>query len=92
MLPLKVKRAMEAIKKKKKRKKKNRKEKEKKERKEKEKKENKEKGGSITIFYPHLCSCFSTCIIHSHHLCSCLAPTLHMREFSGFTSIIMWGI
>jgi hypothetical protein len=89
MLPLKMKRAMEAIKK---RKRKEKKEKNRKE-KEKEKKERKKrKKGSITIFYPHLCSCFSTCSIHSHHLCSCLAPILHMREFSCFTSITMWGI
>ena len=70
MLPLKMKRAVEAIKKKRKKKKKKKNKKRKK-----EKKENKEKGGSITIFYPHLYSCFSTRIIHSHHLCSCLAPT-----------------
>ncbi len=84
MLPLKVKRAMEAIEKRNRKRKKNRK-------KEKRKK-NKEKGGNITILYPHLCSCFSTCSIHSHHLCSCLAPILHVREFSCFTSITMWGI
>ena len=71
MLPLKVKRAMEAIKKRKRKEKKQK-------RKRKRKKKNKEKGGSITIFYPHLCSC--------------LAPTFHMREFSCFTSITMWGI
>ena len=82
MLPLKVKRAMESIEK---RNRKNRKKIEK-------KKKNKEKGGNITIIYPHLCSCFSTCSIHSHHLCSFLAPILHVREFSYFTSITMWGI
>ena len=46
------------------------------------KKKKRKKRGNITILYPHLCSCFSTCIIHSHHLCSCLAPVLHVREFS----------
>ena len=85
VLPLKVKRAMEAIEKRNRKRKKNRK-------KRKRKKKNKEKGGNITILYPHLCSCFSTCSIHSHHLCSCLAPILHVREFSCFTSITMWGI
>ena len=76
---------MEAIEKRNRKRKKNRK-------KRKRKKKNKEKGGSITILYPHLCSCYSTCSIHSHHLCSCLAPILHVREFSCFTSITMWGI
>ena len=56
------------------------------------KEKNKEKGANITILYPHLCSCFSTCSIHSHHLFSCLVPILHVREFTCFTSITMWGI
>ena len=85
MLPLKVKRAMEAIEKRNRKRKKI-------EKREKKEKKKKEKGGNINILYPHLCSCFSTCCFHSHHLCSCLTPILHGREFSCFTSITMWGI
>ena len=57
VLPLKVKRAMEAIEKR------NRKRKKNIEKRKKGKKRNKEKGGNITILYPHLCSCLAP-ILH----------------------------
>ena len=50
------------------------------------------KRGATLLSFIKVVLMFSTCSIHSHHLCSCLAPMLHLREFSCFTSITMWGI
>ena len=77
MLPLKVKRAKEAI--------------EKRNRKRKKEKKIKKRGATLLSFIKVVLM-FSTCSIHSHHLRSCLAPILHVREFSCSTCITMWGI
>ena len=61
--------------------------------KEKKRKEKRiKKRGATLLSFIKVVLMFSTCSIHSHHLCSCLAPVLHVREFSCFTSITMWGI
>ena len=67
------------------------KQKKKKKEKKRRKKRIKKRGATLLSFIKVVLM-FSTCIIHSHHLCSWLAPILHVREFSCFTSITMWGI
>ena len=63
-----------------------------KQKKKKKKKKRIKKRGATLLSFIKVVLMFSTCSIHSHHLCSCLAPILHVREFSCSTSITMWGI